>query len=176
MPITQTRMIALIAAARDLEQAFDGMIMLVHTEFTLAQHGQKTWQEAAASISNMLRKETLLQRPAQTLQIIAVEDYHFKRTASANDIKAKSMARKRRKHECGRADTNPDTLVPEPTVPSDELQSRGLIPEPKPAKIDPETKAKIDAEIDAALARDEQEANSPIEIESTPDDDPPPAQ
>jgi len=95
MAISQYRMIALINAGADFEQALARAIHQSNMYWNLASKGQMTWQEAFTLANSILSTAALLSHPQESSKILALEKTHFIREAKRNDRSAAKSARKR---------------------------------------------------------------------------------
>jgi hypothetical protein len=151
MPITQSRMIALINAAHDFEQALDKAKHMTNSYWQMAHSGSMSWQEAFTLANTALSTDQYLQTPIQSGQTIAVERSHFKSAAKRNDRAAIRQANHRlRRHEfldIGESTTAPHSLIPQT---GERLNKSGLSIPPR-SSLSPEAKARIDAYIQATV-------------------------
>jgi hypothetical protein len=100
MPITQPRMIALLNAAIDYQQAFDAAVQFLQRELQRAERGQLTWEEAARNMELMVKHTGMLTHPIQSYSIIQVERAHWRSHARRN-INAAERQREKRATEGG---------------------------------------------------------------------------
>lgn len=117
MPITQSRMLSLIAAAEDYRQA---LLSLREQAFALARNvdeGAVTPQDALSGLLLELQGvEKRLKFPYETASTIADEKSHFRATSKANDSSRKRAERRRRRKG----------IIPKPT------SREGLFVQPNP--------------------------------------------
>jgi hypothetical protein len=97
MPITQERVIAILNAAQDYEEALSTALSLTAQFCHAAAKGEKTWQEALEQLRGLHNLRGLLTRPLTSAKTLAVERAHFKKHARENDAAAARAARKRRR-------------------------------------------------------------------------------
>lgn len=95
MPITQPRMIALLNAAIDYQQAFDAAVGLLERELQRAISGQLTWEGAARNMELLVKHQGMLTHPIQSYSIIQVERAHWRSHARRNINAAQRQAQKR---------------------------------------------------------------------------------
>lgn len=95
MPITQPRMIALLNAAIDYQQAFDAAVGLLERELQRAIDGKLTWEGAARNMELMVKHQGMLTHPIQSYSIIQVERAHWRSHARRNINAANRQAQKR---------------------------------------------------------------------------------
>lgn len=95
MPITQNRMIAVLNAALDYEQALLTACSLAAQMHEAAATGEKTWQEALDGLRAMLSLRGLLTRPLTSTTTLAVERSHFRRHKMENEAARVRAAEKR---------------------------------------------------------------------------------
>jgi hypothetical protein len=95
MAITQDRMIAILNAAQDYEQALGKAIGLIQKHAKEAHDGIITWQEAMEATYLMVSVGGLLTRAATTNKTLGAERQHFKAFARRNERAAQRAAEKR---------------------------------------------------------------------------------
>lgn len=95
MPITQDRMIAVLNAAQDYEQALQRAVALIRTHAQQAKDGVITWQEAMENTVMLVSAQALLTRTITTNKTLGAERQHFKAFARRNERSAKRMKEKR---------------------------------------------------------------------------------
>lgn len=95
MPITQDRMLALLAAAQDYQQAWDRAEAFAQTVQRSLDERRITTQEACAQLLLVLTSQMQLQRPTMTATTIAEERIHF-RIFKQRNIRAAERQRLRR--------------------------------------------------------------------------------
>lgn len=88
MPITQSRMLSLIGAALDYQQAMDRFFELAQTLRADVQSGGKTEAEAFNILAINLRPELLLNYPLDSPLVIRLEQEHYRRESRRNARKA----------------------------------------------------------------------------------------
>jgi hypothetical protein len=93
MPISQDRMLAVLAAAADYAQGLAQARELVRVELTRAQSGQISPLEALEHLEILVTPAGLLNSPLGSAQVLAVEQEHFRKSAGRN---AREAARLRR--------------------------------------------------------------------------------
>lgn len=106
MPITQQRMINLINAASDYEQAFNQAVSIISRINKQARDNQLSIPEALLEIDQAIRHVGLLVHPIDSSKIIALERAHFKSVARTNDKAANKQERKRRAEGRGQRQQN----------------------------------------------------------------------
>lgn len=168
MTISQQRMIALINAALDYKGALEDIQALANAEFSQARYGAKSWQAAADAVALYLARDMMLNHPTRSAEIISVEAAHFKRFKRRNDRNADWMRRKRAGETHAQVETAPQSLVHAP-APSPIAREMGF--GRRGDKLDFETRAAIDAEIDAMPPTPEppSKPSAPILATSTAD-------
>jgi hypothetical protein len=92
MPISQYRMIALINAASDYQQALATACHTAEMYFNLAKTGKMSYGEALTMCQGIIKEIGLLSYPIESARIISTEKTHFSREAKRND---RAAARKR---------------------------------------------------------------------------------
>ena len=118
MPITQSRMIALINAASDFEEALFQSCRLVRTERQLFKTGNKSAEEALEIIAATLDEKFMLSDPMNSAKVLGIERAHFKSTLVARNNRARDkqeVIRRGQSHTTGhrlqrQAPTAPHTL------------------------------------------------------------------
>lgn len=124
MPITQQRMIALINAARDFEQAFDRACQLIDKERL-----ERPGEEGLQSLHFYINSSGLLSHPIDTRLTIEREHHHFRKTYRYNDRQALKAAKKR-----GQGGLRITAPIPQPSRPYEELPiTRTTAPQLAPA-------------------------------------------
>jgi hypothetical protein len=96
MPITQARMIALINAAGDFEQALNAGVAMVKTHQQYVAQGTMSAGDALTYLGTLIQPLGLLSNPIGSNTILTTERRHFKSNARANISAAKRQAIKRR--------------------------------------------------------------------------------
>lgn len=201
MPITQSRMIALIQAAQDYQRALDQVTEMIEMQRQLVEEGQRTHQQACEILFLSAHAKFLLSQPVESALTILAEARHFKLNQRRNDRKA-AKARDRRSPGLRPqySTTAPRSIhsAPEPdpslyqqfsgdaptTETWTERQARadaGLDAMAEPeftiADISPEDKAKIEADMEAiksnqAVADSFGDLLAPVRFPLTPPDKP----
>lgn len=97
MPISQTRMIALIRAGRDFEQALQTAETLTQRYSAEAAdpHQPLSAEQALGMLSTLVSRVGLCSNYTESLVTLAVEERHFTTNASRNDAAARWQARQR---------------------------------------------------------------------------------
>ena len=95
MAITQSRVIAILNAAQDYEQALTRAIGLIRVHASQAKDGVVTWQQAMETTVLLVSASALLTRAITTNKTLASERQHFKDFARRNERAAIRMAQKR---------------------------------------------------------------------------------
>lgn len=163
MAILQTRMIALINAATDYQQAFNTLCQFIHQQAQAIQDGLSTPEQAWLSIEPQASPRILLQRPTESASALAVEHYHFTKNARRNAYIANRAAAKRQKQ--GTPTRQPRTspfattdLFAQGAIRQPSQSQRGsFLPQPTTPtyQID---HASILAEVESTLSLEEQDA------------------
>lgn len=94
MPIIQTRVIALIDAALDYQQALRQVLSAIREHKMSILYGRETVEDAFAFIERYV-EEHLLQDPLHTPQTISIEHYHFQKNKHRNEKAAQRELEKR---------------------------------------------------------------------------------
>lgn len=165
MPITQNRMLALISAAQDFQQAW----RKAQDQFDLItarnQAGEITLEDAWNETGLLMASQLQLEHPIQSNVTIATEVKHFQHARSRN-IKTARWQRERRHGKQGHGQTQPPAQ-PQPAPlqvidPDQDLVGSELILDPDldepgylPAqdeddllsRLSPEARARIEAEL-----------------------------
>lgn len=137
MPITQARMLALIAAADDLQRGLERAIRYVEEAVIAVQGGASSADELSILQINMTFG-ALVSYPTETIATIAVERRHFQSAKSRNEAAAKWQEQRRRDLGMSRRDTAPlPTLRPSlPPSARPGLQVRGQASSQSNSRID----------------------------------------
>ena len=96
MPITQTRMIALINAANDYRQAFTTLISHITSQRQNIDASLTTPAYAFEYIEAVAQPHLLLSTPEQSATTIAIEHYHFSHSLRRNQRAAEKASTRRR--------------------------------------------------------------------------------
>lgn len=164
MPITQDRMLALISAAQDFQQAWKRAQYQFNQITARFQAGELTLEEAWNETGLLMSSQLQLDAPIQSNVTIATEVKHFQH-AKARNIKTARWQRERR----GRGQCSPASPVKPRTVidPDVGLSEQDLDLDPQDsqdpqdsidytpaqseedllARLDPEARARIEAEL-----------------------------
>lgn len=131
MPISQARIIALINAGTDFEQALYTAVRLIQSECANHKAGRVAAEGALSNIRNMIQPVGLLSNPLNSPKILALEKRHFEQNARRNNRAAAKMAAKRKGegHKPRARYHPPMALSEEPYQPLYEIKStapRGL--------------------------------------------------
>jgi hypothetical protein len=94
MPITQDRMLAVIAAAEDWQQATEHFVELIRRINGLRESGQR-YQEDLAYLLGIRNAIELLTNASTTLNVLAQEKAHFKTVRARNIRHSRYMQRRR---------------------------------------------------------------------------------
>lgn len=160
MPITQPRMIALINAATDYQQAFDFFTTAVRDAAARCRESPDNAHGELANLALMADPKEMLKRAVESAVTIALEHRHFKTHGARNRAEAKRQARRRGADE--RQTPAPKSLI----TPEDEARfaaqrEADLQHDSKftasfsdfvPAGHDVSTQSSIDAAVEAELA------------------------
>lgn len=167
MPITQERMIALIHAAQDYQQALDNAIRSTIYELQALQEGRKTPAECVAYLGVVLNPAGLLRNRLTTEMTIALEAQHFTREFASNQRARDKQRGKREVAGVGKDKRPTRTRVYATHATSDWLQSQAP-PTTAPQSLVPANPVGgVLSEIDAALAdAEDAEANPVIDLEN----------
>lgn len=96
MPITQSRVIAIILAGQDHAQALAKLIDLITRERGLVKQGAQSAEDALQNIWTQALPAALLRDEAASRATLLIEHEHFRRNAARNRASAKWAAKKRR--------------------------------------------------------------------------------
>ena len=96
MPITQSRMIALINAANDYKSALETILDSIRTLADDISQSKTTPAAAFQYLEAMASTRSLLSRPSASPSTIALEHYHFARNHRRNSRVANQQAASRR--------------------------------------------------------------------------------
>ena len=96
MPITQSRMIALINAANDYKSALETILDSIRTLSASVSQSKTTPAAAFQYLEAMASTRSLLSRPSASPSTIALEHYHFARNHRRNSRVANQQAASRR--------------------------------------------------------------------------------
>ena len=102
MPITQDRMLALIAAGEDYQQALAQARELITTNRNRVLDGQISPQDAINLLSQFIVPELLLKSPSRSESTLYIERKHFNSNAARNE-RAK-FRKDRQRHRPKRAE------------------------------------------------------------------------
>lgn len=98
MAITQDRMLKLLAAAEDFDQALRGAREIVDKELKNEAEGRVSAKEALQNIDLLFSRAYLLERPEESFAALVREKTHFsKARIRANAREAERMAQRRAK-------------------------------------------------------------------------------
>lgn len=119
MPITQSRMLALIDAAQDYQQAWRKIVNFFNSREQAIGLGQTTHERAWNELYLHIQSTMALERPITTTETIARETEHF-RHASKRNKRSAAWQRKKRDQQDGEGQSRP--AQPRPTQSTDEDQ------------------------------------------------------
>jgi hypothetical protein len=94
MPITQSRMIALINAGRDYKQAFENARQSIEVHMKAAQDKEESWEEALTHIWSFTLPKLLVTN-MNSAAVLEVEYSHFRSFQNKNNRAAKAARRRR---------------------------------------------------------------------------------
>lgn len=95
MPITQNRILALIDAARDYQQAWRKAVQFFAGQASAIQAGLTTHEQAWAQLAIIMQSHIALESPITTTETLARETEHF-RTAFKKNIQSAKWQRTKR--------------------------------------------------------------------------------
>lgn len=95
MPITQDRMLSLIGAAQDYEQALTGLVETINSFHTRALRGELSVEDALSSLAANSHPGMLLKYPLDTPVVLRIEATHFAREKRRNARKAEKLRENR---------------------------------------------------------------------------------
>lgn len=158
MPITQTRMIALIDAARDYQQAWERAQEAFQLLNSAVNDGITTHQQAWYQVENLLTSSLRLVSPITTTKTLEREITHFRLMKKRNENSAKWQRKARAEHGADPQDTQatdrpakpkpaPATITPPPQTDENEIPLNYI-----PKELSPERRAAIDLEMAQARA------------------------
>jgi len=125
MPITQARVIAIINAGLDYQQALDKAIAKVSTEVRRVLAKQISAQEAISEISVFCERQWLLLDEASSFATLSMERSHFKSHMKKNESAAKWQREYRRRMGVpAREDTSQELFIYNPHDPRLGVSSR----------------------------------------------------
>lgn len=121
MPITQSRMISLINAALDYQQAFSRAKECIAREHSYATSGVISPEGALHNIESFVQEIGMLSHPVESPLIIASERRHFRANAAKNRASRKWQEKHRRELGLPPAKSIEETSNPynEPFLPPD---------------------------------------------------------
>ena len=96
MAILQSRMMAVINAGLDYQQALETILERFRLNKERISQGRMSYQQAYEDFESIASTRILLQRPTQSPTALAVEHYHFTRNARRNAKVAAHQAELRR--------------------------------------------------------------------------------
>lgn len=166
MPITQSRVIAIISAALDYQQASTAFTAVIRQQGRHVASGRMTPAEALEAILAYAEQPTgFLQRPIESATTIAVEHRHFTSHARANAYAADRMARSRARQHGITPPTRQASATTAPPAPL-RVQTNST-----PAPLDPDdTWADIGPLLGSGLNEADRRAiDAEIEPSQTPD-------
>lgn len=117
MPITQDRMIALINAGLDFEQAVATAAGVVAKAVAEFKGGIISAEQALGDIEIRVTRNVLLQQEARSLATLMAERQHFKSNASRNRANAKWQAKKRGPSASSLPSSAPASLLSRAVIP-----------------------------------------------------------
>ncbi len=94
MPITQARMLSLLAAAEDYAQAMNRFARIANITKARVESGQIS-PESAFDLIAVESLQSLLEHPMESNTVIKMERFHFNKEAKRNARKAEKMAENR---------------------------------------------------------------------------------
>lgn len=154
MPITQSRMLALIRAGQDYQQALAQLTEFIRAEHQRVQNSQLEASAALASIYMVANGEMGLATPTTSAVTLAVEAKHFRDHQRGNNRRKQRQEARRGTSGGGNA---PSTMAPAPALPPSTLEIL-VEPEkhkpPEPSRLSASTKSELDALVDELLAED----------------------
>lgn len=95
MPITQSRMLDLLHAAQDFQQAFDDMFRYIGQQRERVEQQQITKEQAFDNLAFQVKPEYMLSRPMESPVTVLLETKHFSMFARKNEKSAKWQRSKR---------------------------------------------------------------------------------
>lgn len=95
MPITQDRMLSLLAAAQDYQDAMNRFFALAESTRLQVEVGSLTLDQGFTTLAISLRPELMLQFPFQSPTVIRLEVAHFTRERKRNERKAEKARENR---------------------------------------------------------------------------------
>lgn len=163
MPIKQDRVISIIAAAQDYQQALTRLVGYVQDATGPGAFG--TAQERLDILSSQAQIIILLKDPLHSAGILEAERTYFKRNARRNIAAAKWQAKDRQERKLGIQRTKrhyDHTGLPDkrPGAPSPEAIEHGSI-----HVIQPGERPDLDAEIEALTGQNMAETEGLVEAE-----------
>lgn len=84
MPITQPRMLSLIAAAQDFRDGLFKLCQTIHAQAYSISQGQKTPSQAMSELTALAMPQYFLDDPLNSAAIVETERKHFQRVAKDN--------------------------------------------------------------------------------------------
>lgn len=91
MPITQARMLSVLAAARDYQQALNRVGDYIEQSLLEHEKGRLTIEQCITRILTHSRPSLLLAHPEQSYEVISKETAHFSRERRRNERKAEKL-------------------------------------------------------------------------------------
>lgn len=119
MPITQSRMIALVNAGRDYKQAYESTRAAIETHFTAANNSEEDWAVALHRVWEHTKPSIVVQN-LNSAAILEVEHSYFHHFRKRNDNAAARALRKRRKllvDVMSQPEAEPTKRLPQTTAP-----------------------------------------------------------
>ena len=114
MPITQNRIIAVINAATDYQQAHNRIRELIQTQLGHAREGRATALECLEFIAaTSIHDSAFLLNPIETTRALEVEREHFRRNARGNVYNTARVARYRERKKLGIKSSNSAVIFKE---------------------------------------------------------------
>lgn len=107
MPISQQRMLRLIAAAEDFEAGLQRASQIVDREAALAKQGHQTAATALFNISLLVQRDLLLSHPVETAVALASEKQHFSGGKVRDNEREAARAKRRREARQPPAEVGP---------------------------------------------------------------------
>jgi hypothetical protein len=110
VPISQQRMIALIAAGQDYLVGFTNMQKFVSKTIDRFNMGDISAEAALGQIQTTMTPLAFVNRPIESERVLEQEHFHFSRNYKRNEREARYLAHKRREEGTQRHNTAPRSL------------------------------------------------------------------
>lgn len=134
MPITQDRMISVIIAARDYQQALQQAERYAKQAIDAVQLKQADAFTELSRITMLITETSLLREPIHSATTILLEEKHFKHVKGRNARRADKQAKQRMDAGVPTAATAPKSIIPASTAPKPPSRAEQIAAKPLTAE------------------------------------------